>query len=125
VSNVSKGHDFEREIRKLFVDAGWGCCRVASSGWVRKGSDIPSMDLIAYKPMKNDLPCVIEIFTQEGYTLKPSRSTKIPLLWVYSKQTGVNYKKIYMDLVGDPEVDDWLVVFMQCKINKRKRGKAK
>lgn len=118
MSNVRKGHDFEREVKKHFTDADWGCTRAACSK--------SRMDLIAYK--QTDIGEYIDgidsvpvgpfaVFRLHGYTIKRSKSGKVPLLMLASKREGKNFKHVYFN--AEPGVR-WTVVLMQCKIGKRR-----
>jgi len=112
VSNVSRGHDYEREVKQHFVDAGWNCIRAAhsASGGPHK------IDLVAYvkKPTVHD-PLYI-IIHMNGYTFKASKSTKIQLRHLASKIEKKYYKHFYWELVID---EKWIICLMQCKTGKR------
>ncbi len=51
MSNVSRGHDLEREISQIFRDAGWECVRAAGSKGKLAGIDC---DLVASKINRTD-----------------------------------------------------------------------
>lgn len=51
MSNVSRGHDLEREIISIFRDAGWDCVRAAGSKGKLVGIDC---DLIASRFTRTD-----------------------------------------------------------------------
>lgn len=111
MSNVSKGFAYEREVKKHFVDAGWGCTRAAHSA--------SAMDLIAFTQKDELLAC--EVFEENGYDIMFSKSKKIPLNWLASKIEDKYIKHVYFQTVG--RAQSWYVVLMQCKISKRQKRK--
>jgi len=77
------------------------------------------MDLIAFKNTFPgiDIPTCLQVLDAHGYISKHSESQRIPLLWLASKIEKKYIKHVYWEVVTNYP---WIVVLMQCKINKRK-----
>jgi hypothetical protein len=114
MSNVSKGHNFEREVKKMFTEAGWFCTRAAASQ--------SPMDLIAYtRSGRMDYgdvlyPACYKLYRAEGKFLEWFE-------WRWTKQEDRNTKTVYTAYTRGANLS---VVLMQCKIKKRRhRAKAR
>lgn len=109
-ANVKKGHDYEREVKDMFIKHGWGCIRSARSKEVA--------DTIAF--VRSDIPHngLFLMFACRGYDIAETPGSLFD--WVAIKKDEHNIRKTYFTAIMDP---NWEVVLMQQKIYKRWRKK--
>lgn len=120
---VSKGHAFEREVKRLFTDLGWGCMRGAGSKSGVKGKN--HADLIAFaRSLDDGRTPVYVVFRAAGYVIGENTSQK-PFVRLASRITARNIRHVYYSVVdsGTCLSEGWTVVLMQCKINRKRAVK--